>query len=71
MKTSMSHMWGFFVLKYLFLDVLQQERGGSQIVHWDVEEALNLFLMEVHGYKVGEAYTNTPTLACNMPLVNR
>lgn len=50
----------------LFLDILQQKRGGSQIVHWDVEEALDLFLMEVHGDQVGEAYTNTVTSARNM-----
>lgn len=39
---------------YLLLDVLQQEWGRPQIVHWDVEEALNLLLMEVHGDQVGE-----------------
>lgn len=43
---------------YLFLYVLQQEGGGSQIVHWDVKEALDLFLMEVHGDQVGETYTD-------------
>lgn len=46
---------------HLFLYVLQQEGGGSQIVNWDVEEALNLFLMEVHGDQVGEPYTHTHT----------
>lgn len=39
---------------YLLLDVLQQEWRRPQIVHWDVEEALNLLLMEVHGDQVGE-----------------
>lgn len=41
---------------YLFLYVLQQKGGCSQVVHRDVEEALNLFLMEVHGDQVGETY---------------
>lgn len=53
----------------LFLDILQQKWGGSQIVHWDVEEALDLFLMEVHGDEVGEAYTNMVMSACNMSVV--
>lgn len=53
----------------LFLDILQKKRGGSQIVHWDVEEALDLFLVEVHGDEVGEAYTNMVMLACNMSVV--
>lgn len=52
----------YFVSFYLFLYVLQQEGGGSQIVHWDVEEALNLFLVEVHGDQVGETYTNMVNL---------
>lgn len=47
---------------YLFLDVLQEEGRGSQIVHRDVEEALNLFLMEVHGDQVGETCTNAVRL---------
>lgn len=58
------------LINNLFLDILQQKRGGSQIVHWDVEEALNLFLMEVHGDQVGEAYTNMVMLACNMSVVS-
>lgn len=47
---------------YLFLYVLQQEGGGSQIVHWDVKEALDLFLMEVHGDQVGETCTDVVSL---------
>lgn len=46
---------------YLFLYVLQQEGGGSQVVHWNVEEALDLFLVEVHGDQVGETCTNKVT----------
>lgn len=53
-----NHVVCVCVCFYFFLYVLQQEGGGSQIVHWDVEEALNLFLMEVHGDQVGETYTN-------------
>lgn len=48
---------------YLFLYVLQQEGGGSQVVHWNVEEALDLFLVEVHGDQVGETCTNKVTLS--------
>lgn len=48
---------------YLFLYVLQQEGGGSQVVHWNVEEALNLFLMEVHGDQVGETCANMVSLS--------
>lgn len=44
---------------YLLLYVLQQERRGSQVVHGDVEESLNLFLMEVHGDQVCEACAHT------------
>ncbi len=44
--------------RHLLLYVLQQEGRGSQIVHWDVEEALDLFLMEVHGDQVSETCTN-------------
>lgn len=51
---------------YLFLYVLQQEGGGSQIVHWDVEEALNLFLMEVHGDQVGETFTTMCKMCATM-----
>lgn len=43
---------------YLLLYVLQQEGGGSQIVHGNVKEALDLFLMEVHGDQVGETCAN-------------
>lgn len=34
---------------HLFLDVLNQKRGGTQIIHWKAEEALDLLLMQVHG----------------------
>lgn len=51
-------LWVYACLFYLFLYVLQQEGGGSQIVYWDVEEALNLLLMQIHGDQVGETYTN-------------
>lgn len=40
---------------HLLLDVLQQEGRRSQVVHRDVEEALDLLLMQVHGDEVGEA----------------
>lgn len=40
---------------HLLLYVLQQEGRRSQVVHGDVEEALDLLLMEVHGDQVGEA----------------
>lgn len=51
--------WCLQVNFYLFLYVLQQEGRGSQIVHWNVEKALNLLLMEIHGDQVGETCTNT------------
>lgn len=47
------------MLLYLLLNVLEQEGRRSQVVHRDVEEALNLFLVEVHGDQVGEACTQT------------
>lgn len=34
---------------YLFLNVLNQKRGGTQVVHGKAEEALDLLLMQVHG----------------------
>lgn len=34
---------------HLFLDVLDEERGGTQVIHWKTEEALDLLLMQVHG----------------------
>ena len=34
---------------HLFLDVLQQEGGGAQVVHREAEESLDLFLVQVHG----------------------
>lgn len=34
---------------HLFLDVLDQEWRGTQVVHGEAEEALDLFLMQVHG----------------------
>lgn len=61
-----NHLVNVCVYFYLFLYVLQQEWWGSQIIHWDVEEALNLFLMEVHGDQVGETYTNTLRLTALM-----
>lgn len=56
---------------YLLLYVLQQKGGGSQIVHWDVEEALDLFLMEVHGDQVGETCTNMVSSKVSMLQFNK
>ena len=36
-------------IDHLFLDVLNQERRGTQVVYWEAEEALDLLLMQVHG----------------------
>ena len=36
------------VLK-MFFDIVQQYRGGKEIVHRDIEKTLNLAGMEVHG----------------------
>lgn len=58
-------------LLHLFLYVLQQERRSPQIVHRDVEEALNFLLMEVHSDQVGQAYTTYLTESCAAGLIQQ
>lgn len=36
------------VRPHLLLDVLDEERGGSQVVHREAEEALDFLLVKVH-----------------------
>lgn len=46
---------------HLFLDVLNQEGRRAQVVHGEVEEALDLLLMQVHGDDVRQPCTRTET----------
>lgn len=46
-----------WLLQYhLFLDVLDQERWGTQVVHWKTKEALDLLLMQIHGDDVRQSF---------------
>lgn len=33
-------------------DIVYEEWWGSQILHWNVKESLNFFLMQIHGNDV-------------------
>lgn len=46
---------------HLFLDVLNQEGRRAQVVHGEVEEALDLLLMQVHGDDVRQPCVRTET----------
>lgn len=46
---------------HLFLDVLNQEGRRAQVVHGEVEEALDLLLMQVHGDDVRQPCARTET----------
>lgn len=43
------------VYSHLLLDVLDEEGGSSEVVYRETEEALDFFLVEVHGDDVSKA----------------
>jgi hypothetical protein len=43
-------------ITYTFLDVLQQEGWGPQVIHGTVKEALDFLLVQIHCYDMGETW---------------
>lgn len=43
-----------YLYSHLLLDVLDEEGGSSEVVYRETEEALDFFLVEVHGDDVSK-----------------
>lgn len=46
---------------HLVFDVVDDDRGGPQVVHWHVKEPMQLLVVQVHCQHVGDACRETHT----------